>query len=155
MKRLLILLCVGSMLCPLPAQRTSRRNLSPAQEDVDGPAPVVCDTIVLPRPHVVDINGYDKPLRSRRESFFVTNNSDSTVCGIAFTINYFDTQRRQLHSDKKNIVVELPAGETRQVSYSSWDKQQSFYYVRSAVPQRAEQATPYEVTIRVDTLFVR
>ena len=159
MNRIFLLICLAAVsFADVTAQRTSRRNLKVetvvrnAHDDaVDQP----CDTVVSPRAHTVDVNGYDKPLRSRRESFFVTNNSDSTVCGLAFTVTYYDTQHRQLHVAKKNMIVDIPPSETRQISYRSWDEQQSFYYVRSTVPSRVSQATPYEVAISVDTLFVR
>jgi len=59
-----------------------------------------------------------------------------------------------LHSASHNVGADIPAGETRQMSIPSWDKQFNFYYRRSATSQRAEQATPYDVSIKVDTLFV-
>ena len=59
-----------------------------------------------------------------------------------------------LHSASHNVGADIPAGETRQMSIPSWDKQFSFYYRRSTTSQRAEQATPYDVSIKVDTLFV-
>lgn len=157
MKRILILAAAAMLLLPLSAQRTSRKGLKTAVEaqQATSAATADIDTIVAPTPHTVDINGYDKPLRSRRESFFATNNAKQTVCGIAITINYYDSDRRQLHQAKRNIVSDIPAGETRQLSFPSWDSQQSFYYVRSAVPRRAEQATPYDVAIAIDTLFVK
>ncbi|MBD5220244.1 MAG: hypothetical protein HDS72_08470 [Bacteroidales bacterium] len=151
---LAVLISLGAM-----AQNTTRRNLQPApaqaatqSSQAAGPT---YDTIAAPRAHLLDINGYDKPLRSRRETFFVTNNTTAPVASIAFTINYLDTSGRQLHSASQRVGVDIPAGETRQVSLRSWDEQQAFYYTRSAVPTRAAQATPYDVTITVDTIFTR
>ncbi len=134
---------------------TQRLKVNATQANSGVAASVYTDTIVSPAPHTVDINGYDKPLRSRREVFFVTNNATDTVAEIAYTINYYDTQRRMLHSISDRTPVEIPRGETRQVSKKSWDPQFNFYYVRSTAPQRTEKATPYEVTITVDTLFMR
>ena len=150
-------LIVLSALCmSASAKRTTRRGLVPQQSPQTAAAQVqVTDTIAAPEPHTVDINGYDKPLRSRREVFFATNNSGRDIDALAFTINYFDSKNRQLHKAHHNLNVDIPAGETRQVSVRSWDSQCNFYYIHSAVPQRVEKATAYRVTIAVDTLFVR
>lgn len=139
------------------AQRTTRKGLKAAQTEV-AVTPVsqsVFDTIAPPAAHQVDFNGYDKPLRSRRETFFATNNSKDSIAAMAFTITYYDGRHRMLHSAKHKVSIDIPAGETRQVSLKSWDPQFNFYYIRSAVPQRTQKATPYEITIAIDTLFVK
>lgn len=136
------------------AQTTTRQRLRTAQPAAASATITAVDTIARPEPHIVDVNGYDKPLRSRRETFFVTNNSRRDLRGLAFTITYYDSARRMLHSASHNVGADIPAGETRQMSIPSWDKQFNFYYRRSATSQRAEQATPYDVSIKVDTLFV-
>ena len=155
-------IAIASLLCiaaaAMTAQRTTRRNLRPQRESavaLEEPADSRLDTLVSFAPHTVDINGYDKPLRSRRETFFVTNNGADSLARIAFTIDYYDTKNRQLHSASHNVAVTVPPSQTRQVYVRSWDTQFSFFYLRSAVPQRLEQATPYDVRITVDTLFVR
>lgn len=155
MKKFVYLLVMILSLTAL-AQNTTRRNLQPVPATPSAPAPAITyDTIVGPRAHLLDLNGYDKPLRSRRETFFATNNSSAPVTSIAFTINYYDQSRRMLHSASQRVSVDIPVGETRQVSLRSWDEQQAFYYIHSAVPTRAGQATPYDVTITVDTIFTR
>lgn len=138
------------------AQNTNRGKLRPLPEpsarEVAEPA-VAYDTIASPKAHLVDLNGYDKPLRSRRETFFATNNGPVPVAGLALTLTYFDSSNRMLHKVPARVNVDIPSGETRQVSLKSWDTQQAFYYVRSAVPARTSQATPFDVTISVDTIF--
>ncbi len=140
----------------ITAQRTTRRNLIVTRDDrtVTSAAHVYTDTLASPEPHLVDINGYDKPLRSRRETFFVTNNGSRAVEGVALTIKYYDTRQRMLHSASHNVRVDIPPTETRQVNLSSWDKQFNFYYRNSAVPRHASHAVPYDVAITIDTLFV-
>ncbi|MDE6467479.1 MAG: FxLYD domain-containing protein [Muribaculaceae bacterium] len=152
----LSLIALAAMGVAVQAQRTTRGGLVPRQpSQTVSSQSVATDTIAAPEPHTVDINGYDKPLRSRREVFFATNNSSRGIEALAFTINYYDTKNRQLHKASHNVNVDIPAGETRQVSVRSWDSQCNFYYIHSAVPQRVEKATAYRVTIAVDTLFVR
>lgn len=136
------------------AQRTTRTSLK-AASTANAAAVAAVDTIAQPEPHAVDINGYDKPLRSSRETFFATNNGKNNIAGIAFTISYFDTSAQLMHKTHHNVSTDIPAGETRQIAVRSWDKQQAFYYNRSTVPVRAAQATPYDVKIEIDTLFVK
>ncbi|MBO4941887.1 MAG: hypothetical protein J6C95_00475 [Muribaculaceae bacterium] len=156
-----ILIILSFILLPalvLQAQDTTRRGLRAKKTDTEQTreevaAPAHTDTLVTPKPHTLDISGYDKPLRSRRETFFASNNCDMQVSAMTFTITYTDRSARQLHKRSEHIDVAIPAGETRQVSFKSWDSQFAFYYIKSPVPERARQATPYEVKISVDTLF--
>ena len=156
MKTKLFILICGILALATTAQNTTRRGLKPAAEPsamaADKKA-TLTDTVVSPEAHTIDINGYDKPLRSRRETFFATNNSKRTTEALAVTITYCHTTHRPPHERKASLPLVRPAGETRQASLKSWDSQLSFYYIRSSVPARAEQATPYEVKITVDTIF--
>jgi len=159
MKSLLLSLTLLLAVPYLHAQDTTRRGLRAKKADKElAAAPAVTasftDTIVMPKAHTLDISGYDKPLRSRRETFFASNNADASVEAISFTVTYFDRSNRQLHKRAERIDISIPAGETRQVSFKSWDTQLAFYYINSPVPARAQQATPYEVKISIDTLFV-
>lgn len=142
----------------MSAQRTTRPGLKlaevPAIEELESIA-ALTDTIIAPPTALVEINGYDKPLRSRRETFFVTNGGKKSIAEMAFTITYYDTSRRMLHKASHTVELDVPPTQTRQVSLRSWDPQFAFYYIRSAVPERAQKATPYEVSISVDTIFVR
>ena len=158
MKRISLFLAFAVALVGpiLSAQRTTRANLRPAQsgavESAATPAPYV---LVSPGVETLRVTGYDKPLRSRRETFFVTNHAESEAVRLALTIEYLDASGRQLHKRSAAVDCEIPAGETRNLSLPSWDKQQSFYYTHSTVPTRTEQATPYDVRISVDTLYVK
>ncbi len=158
MKKLLLTAVMTSAILCLTAQRTTRKVEVPDLTAVDTvPTQIALPELtpmVNPEPHIFDVSGYDKPLRSRRETFFVTNNADGTIYGMAVTFNYTDVRGNQLHKRTQHINAEIPAGQTRQVAIPSWDKQFSFYYRRSAVPQRATNATPYDVAITVDTLYI-
>lgn len=131
-------------------QNTTRKGVRAPQPAQTAVSKDTKSALVAPSDaHSVDVNGYDKPLRSRRETFFVTNNEARSLTRMAFTITYFDMNGRQLHEEKHIVNVDIPSGETRQVSFPSWDKQQSFYYRRSAEPKLTEQATPYDVKVAV------
>ena len=127
------------------AQRTTRKNLK-LKEVAD--TTIVCDTLRNINTNIIEISGYDKPLNSKKETFFATNRGESTIVSIGITLNYFDNQKRQLHKVSKTINCSIPPSETRLLSIPSWDKQNSFYYHRSVQPRR--QATPYSVTHSID-----
>lgn len=152
MKKFSFLFILFIAACSVYAERTTRRNLKPVQTE-NAPQRAAYDTLPAPEASEISVNGYDKPLRSRRETFFTTNNSDREIERIAFSIRYFDTKQRLLHQSVHNVPANIPAGETRQINIPSWDTQFNFYYLRSAIPQRAQQATPYDVRINVDTIF--
>ncbi|MDE6135836.1 MAG: FxLYD domain-containing protein [Muribaculaceae bacterium] len=157
MKRSFILFTLLPLLSLLAAQNTTRHRLRPAPatpaESSASSNEAATDTIVSPKAHLLELNGFDKPLRSRRETFFVTNNTPAKVTAVAFTMTYYDQSGRMLHSVPARVNIDIPAGETRQASIKSWDSQQAFYYIRSAVPARTAQATPFDVSIRIDTVF--
>ncbi len=129
------------------ADKTTRRGLkvAPAKETV-----VKSDTLDLfvPSPGMIRLSGYDKPLRSTKESIFVTNASRRTLRFIDLEITYFDESGRQMHKRNIKLSVNIPGGETRQLTFPSWDKQRNLYYVRSGKP-RISDGTPYSISAKV------
>lgn len=106
-----------------------------------------CDTTLVDNSGDIRLSGYDKPLRSRRESLFVTNRTPHTITSLTLEIEYSDTRGRQLHKTVRAVKCHIPASETRRIDFPSWDIQQSFYYELSGKPQRAD-GTPYRVSCR-------
>lgn len=157
MKKILFAVAGIVIMCfAVSGQRTTQKALKPVVTQASKiTAAAEYEAIANPEAHLIDINGYDKPLRSRRETFFATNNGAQSVGAIAFTIRYYDNQRRMLHSASHNVKTDIPAGETRQISIPSWDQQFAFYYIRSSVPNGANAVTPYDVTVTIDTLYVK
>lgn len=137
------------------AENTKRRRV---KVDPAGIAPAVAtvaktDTIAAPSDNAVSRSGYDKPLRSNKETFFLTNNLDATVEAVLITLDYLDRRGRELHSVTRWVECTLPPGATRQVVMRSWDRQQSFYYIKSHCPRRTV-ATPYSVSTRLDSIVI-
>lgn len=148
MRHLLILL---TLLCILPAMadkiRTGRGRLQSDAQRLG--TTVQADTLRAPDTDSILIAGYDKPLRSRFETFFITNHTPSRISSVIVSISYFDSSRRLLHKSTRTISLEIPSGETRQAKIRSWDYQNAFYYHLSPKPLRTAQATPYSVRIDV------
>lgn len=151
MKKIVLILAFAAAIAGVSAQRTTRTGLHAAADAENISVP--CDTIVAPGLEMVEVKGYDKPLRSRRETFFVANPGDKTIQRVALTISYFDTSNNLLHRAAHNVAVDVPAGETRIAGVRSWDVQNAFYYLNSTVSHKSNTAKPYTVTINVDTLF--
>lgn len=154
MRYFILLAAIAIAICGT-AQRTTRSGLRPKAHAAESAAAVtlVYDTIVSPGSDIIDVKGYDKPLRSRRETFFATNNGSVPVRRMAFTISYYDIDRHLLHRASHNVEADIPAGEQRMVGVRSWDVQQAFYYTRTTVDHKSSKASPYDVEIHIDTLF--
>ena len=96
----------------------------------------------------IRLTGYDKPLTSRKESLFVTNNLSAEITGLEIRIVYTDMSGRMLHEAVRFIRSIIPAGETRRVEFPSWDRQLSFYYHRGRKPRTAN-VSPYDIRCEV------
>lgn len=145
---LLPLLLALVVVLPLMADNTLRgRRLRPASTASAPSAPTATpvDTVRFPADTLVELSGYDKPLRSRRESLLVTNRLPSPLTSLVISITYRDLQGRELHSADVEVRSYIPAGSTRLVSFPSWDCQQSYYYHLGQRP-RTSGVTPYTVS---------
>lgn len=91
-------------------------------------------------------SGYDKPLNSSTESFFITNNTDRTMTGAALYIEYLTLDGRQLNKVFLTLSCDIPPGETRQLSNKCWDRQHAFRYELSP-GNRKHSGTPFKVVI--------
>lgn len=112
------------------------------------------DTLAAAQLDSVVISGYDKPLRSMRESLFVRNTTDRRLTSVTMSIDYLDMQGRQLHHADITLPVDIPAGETRQVSFTSWDRQMTFVYYRSE-RSRSSRAVAYRIAASVTAALAR
>lgn len=112
------------------------------------------DTVREPENSLIVLSGYDKPLRTSRETMLVTNNAPRETRSLAFTITYLDMDGRQLHERTDTLKASIPAGETRMVKFSTWDTQHSFYYHLGQRPRTA-RVTPYSIRARVNFVVLQ
>ena len=131
--------------------KASGRNMYPLTAASPQPQP---DTLRLPVSPTITVSGYDKPLRSYRETLLLTNGTEREVLSIALTIIYIDMQGRQLHQRTDTLTAKIPSGETRMVRMSSWDTQHSYYYHRGQRPRTAN-VTPYDISCRVEFITLK
>lgn len=153
MRRLPLILAIATIALTAASakkQRTTRGSLR--ADNVE--RSVSPDSLIPLRYADISLAGYDKPLRARRETIFATNTSPDSlsVKSIKLTITYSDSRGRQLHRRSVWIEAEIPPGQTRQLSFPSWDSQQSFYYRLSRQPRSV--ATPYDITAVADSAAI-
>ena len=144
---LLLLASIGAM----HAQHLTRRILARAAAATQPStvAGATADTVRGAALDSVRVAGFEKALRSTRESMFVTNGTARDISGLGIDISYYDTRRRLLHRASHTVAADIPAGETRRVEVPSFDRGGAFYYRLSALPRGARQATPFDVHTRV------
>lgn len=131
--------------------RTTRSNLK-ATPEVEATAAFTLDSIA-PADGDIALSGFEKTLRSRYESIFVTNNSPVDIKAISLTIEYFDTSGRQLHKRDVKVSCDIPRQQTRQIQFKSWDLQQVWHYRLSQPPQTRYQATPFDISATINYIY--
>lgn len=157
--RLISSIIIAAILFAAPANSRARRHtttshrLKAVTTPADSAAHKPRESIVTaPDTSAITIAGYDKPVDSRIETFFIVNRSSHHLKGITVTLTYFDTSGRQLHQATHNVDCDIPPGHTRQATVPSWDRQQSFYYTGSRTPRR--RSTPFTVTCRITSATI-
>lgn len=144
-----LLLCAITISARSPLSvRTTRKQLTSAAATINY-APNQIDTLAVGQGAIV-MSGYDKPLRSNRETAFFTNNTNHHVAALVLNITYLDAKKRTLHKRRQVVKCSLPAGETRQLAWTSWDRQQSFVYALSRKPR--VEASTYDITCSIDSI---
>lgn len=131
---------------------TTRHRLKVITTEIQPENMLSCDTIANPT-DVIRFCGYEKTLRSSRETIFIENLSDSVINKIKFTINYLDTSDRLIHSRSLWHDVEIPPFQARRIDIPSWDRQKTYYYKRGTMPRKS--ATPYDIKITADSLLIQ
>ena len=144
---------IGLATPSVMAQRTTRRGLR--AESIENQQKSNIDTIAItPTTHNIKISGYDKPLRSSKETFFISNHTEYNILGIRLNIEYIDLKGRTLHQTQHHISLNIPIGATRQAFIKSWDVQKSFYYKHSSNPRIAD-GTPYDIRHQIVSIDVQ
>lgn len=99
----------------------------------------------------IDFSGYDKPVNASKETLFITNHTDRQLCDVSFTIDYLDVNGKGLHSRTVSLRTDIPAGETRMISFPTWDTNGSFRYAGS----RPSRRQAYTYTIKLTPVSYR
>lgn len=155
MKQLLtiafICLCITAA-----AKDTTRRNLhaAPRQSHTETEQ---CDTLnrLQAAQHIV-ITGYEKPLRSTKETVMIhLNEGAPDVRHVIFDIEYNDLDGKQLHKRTVELPIDITPGGTRMYIFKSWDVNKVFYYHLNTPPRTTAQGTPYTIKLDIRAILIR
>lgn len=130
-------------LCSSADTRTTRKKLKRITEvtdtlsHIDNDSCAVCDSLLF--------SNYDKPLRSTKETFFIDNNSCRTLRAVTVTLTYLHLDGTMIHSREITLACDIPPGERRQLSRTSWDIQLAYYYAGTRIIPRTKKAIPFKV----------
>ncbi len=145
----LSLCCTSAM-----ADRTTRKGLK-LKKETTTELKADYDTIDVTKDiKAVRLSGFDKPLRSKYETMFVSNETNDTIYGLVLSLRYTDTRGGELHSREVTVECEIAPEATKQASFKTWDVQSSFYYKLSQKPRRSD-GTPFDVSCQVKRIIVR
>ncbi len=96
----------------------------------------------------VRVDDFRKATVSRVESVMLTNlTKTDTILGLEVDIDYRTEDGRQLNRRTVTLRATVPPGETRFVSFNSFDRQQLFYYRGTPPAKPTARTTPFDVTI--------
>ena len=144
----------ATMLLTTDAQRsntTRQGRLKPVAEAREHPVREVTVVDTASADSIV-IDRYDKPLRSLRETFFVTNHYSDTVVSLRLMLRYDAVDGTMLHSRRATINCDVPPGETRQLYLTAWDRQFTYYYNDTRICPKSAKAVPYTVVLTPETV---
>ncbi|MCM1503806.1 MAG: hypothetical protein NC127_01220 [Muribaculum sp.] len=146
---LLAVMLLMNMGATNPPTRTTRRDkLELRIDSISGRDDILDLTNAIPADtDSLIIASYDKPLRSLRETFFVTNHYDSDLTSVTMEFTYKDDDGLMLHSRTVTIVCRIPPGETRQLYTTAWDRQYTYYYHGTRIKPKSKGAISYYVDI--------
>lgn len=152
-----LILLFPALLPPFPrahADRvvTTRKHLKANQHILATPDPDTTAVRLVNPTGKIRYCGYEKPLRSTKETIFIQNLTDSTICSVSFTIEYLDNSGRKIHQRKLRQDPMIPPRQTRRLDIPSWDTQKTYYYLRGDKPRKT--ATPYDIRITSDTIVI-
>lgn len=152
MTRLLSLVLIAAVaVMSVSAKRnvTTRKGLKTEYDFGVHEQEAAPDTI-WPQKGDFGVYGYEKAQSATSESFFVTNNTSTTVSALVVTITYYNTRGDLLHRrSAEKVACDIPPGETRKIDIRAWDKQKLWYYKHSQARHNA-YSTPFDVKVQID-----
>lgn len=152
MRKLIILALAAAVVVTAAAQSTRRKvkpGTTPAQVTATT-AYVTADTLTNAADilRLVQADGYKKAVASRVESLMLTNRSQvDTLRSYSVDIDYRDESGRQINRRIVTVRTAVPPGQTRYVSFYSWDRQQLFYYKDTPPARKTQRTAWFTVTL--------
>ena len=92
---------------------------------------------------LISIAGYNKTIKDKDETFYVTNNTDFHLSRLVLQFSYYTLKDEMLTEKEYVVECDIPAKATRQLAVKSFDVHHNHYYHKSRRPTR--DAIPYKV----------
>lgn len=150
---IVILTAVGAAALPAQNMRRSTPPPTPRRAAAGSPAAarfvVEYDTVAAPPADSIAVDGFEKPIRSMRESMTIHNNTSRTVEAVELDLVYTDTGGRMIHRARHTVSAAVPPGESRRIDVPTFDSSATFYYRHSKRPRYTSHATPFDVDVTV------
>ena len=148
---LIIVFILGAAAMPAQDMRSatprqSRRTVARTPQER---VVIEYDTVVSPAADSIAVDGFEKPLRSMRESMTVHNRTARPLVSVGLDMVYTDLSGRMIHRARHNVNAMIPPGESRRIDVPTFDSSASFYYRHSARPRYTSHATPFDVAVTV------
>ncbi len=157
--RLHVAACMILLVCmPVLAQRVATLRPGHLEPMLRAPESITVATIADSTAiGSIAVSAYDKPLRSLRETFFVTNGNESdTVASLRLTFTYHTVaDSLMLHRRTVTVPCEIPPGQTRQLYTTAWDRQYTYYSAGTRIQPSSNKAIPYLTTIEIVAATVK
>ncbi|MGM9827949.1 MAG: hypothetical protein ACI30O_07125 [Muribaculaceae bacterium] len=154
MRKLITLLSV--LFCVAAYGQNTTRNKLKANPGLRPEVSVRYDTLSqAAASRYVVFTGYEKPLRSTKETVLLHLNEDAPdVKRVIFDIEYLDLSGKVLHKRTVDLPVEVRPGGTRMCVFKSWDVNKVFYYHINKPPRTSAQGTPYSINLDLKSALV-
>ncbi len=152
MKKALFSVLIALAALSAFADKTTRNKIKPIETQKESADSIYTEISEFPDSCII-LTGYDKPLNADGETIIIINRLDYDIDGLSISIDYQDTKGRQFTKREVNIFTNIPAGETRQAYFRTWDRQHSYYYIKSRPPRT--QATPYTVKCQILKIYIK
>ena len=155
--RVMALAVMAALACGMSAQaqQTTRKRLKKS-EKIETKASISVAYVTISGASaeaMVELTGYEKPLRANRETFMLRNLGEKRLIEGEFELTYYDMKGNMLHRRTVRTALDIPAGERRMVSLRPWDVNRMFYYHLNRPQRTSAQATPYTVKLRMVSLL--
>lgn len=147
---LLLLISISAEGQSRSANKSAKQKNRISLEMLDRQAPM--NVVSENTDSLIELSGFDKPLNSNYETFFLRNNGSANLLRLWITLDYTSVDNTPLHSRKETVRTDIPADNSRQISIRTFDRQHSFYYYRSRIPRTEQGVAPFKVRITIDSI---
>lgn len=135
-----ILVCLSAcLLCHADEKYKGERKSLQFKQELEQLATLDTEEIK----DLISIARYNKTIKDKDETFYVTNNTDFRLSRLILQFSYYTLKDEMLTEKEYVLECDIPSKATRQLAVKSFDVHHNHYYHKSRRPKR--DAIPYKV----------